>query len=149
ARILRENLAPILDLAQKLDIRVGFECEPGLFIEWAAELRALIDDLNSPILGANLDIGHSLVMGEDIPATLKLLHDRIWNCHIEDLPSSAGKPKHYHLIPGTGTLDWNSLKSSLAAIGYARHLTVELYSFPDRPSYAARESFKFLEPIFR
>ena len=61
---LRESLGPVLELAEKLKIRVGIECEPLLFIEWAQELRDLIDRMGSRMLGANLDIGHSVVMGE-------------------------------------------------------------------------------------
>jgi protein FrlC len=141
---LRESLAPVLETAEKLKIRVGFECEPGLFIEWATELRELIDRLGSKMLGANLDIGHSVVLGEDIPATLKLLKGRIWNCHIEDIPGR----KHYHLIPGQGTMDWVALKQALQAIKYDRFLTVELYSHPDRPVEAARESIAYLRTIF-
>ena len=101
---LRESLGLVLETAEKLKVRVGIECEPGLFIEWATELRELIDRLGSKMLGANLDIGHSVVLGEDIPPTLKLLNGRIWNCHIEDLPGR----KHYHLIPGQGTMDWSA-----------------------------------------
>jgi sugar phosphate isomerase/epimerase len=141
---LRESLKPILELAEKLEVGVGFECEPGLFIEWATELHALIDNVGSPMLGANLDIGHSIVMGEEIPATLKLLKGRIWNCHIEDL---MGR-KHYHLIPGRGNIDWQALHQSLAHIGYDRFLTVELYSYPDQPIEAATESAGFLRSIF-
>jgi fructoselysine 3-epimerase len=141
---LRESLAPVLETAEKLKIRVGFECEPGLFVEYATELRELIDRLGSKMLGANLDIGHSVVLGEDIPATLKLLKGRIWNCHIEDIPGR----KHYHLIPGQGTMNWTGLKQALLDIKYDRFLTVELYSHPDRPVEAAQQSMDYLRTIF-
>ncbi len=141
---LVENLKPILDVAQKLNIRIGMECEPMLFIEWATELKQLIDDLQSPMLGANLDIGHSVVLGEKIPAILKLLRGRIWNCHIEDIPGR----KHYHLIPGEGTMNWQALKKALLAIEYDRFLTVELYTYPDQPVQAAKKSIAFLRKIF-
>jgi protein FrlC len=141
---LRESLSPILETAEKLKIHVGIECEPMLFVEYATELRELIDRLGSKMLGANLDIGHSVVLGEDIPATLKLLDGRIWNCHIEDIPGR----KHYHLIPGQGTMDWAKLKSALEAIRYDRFLTVELYTYPDRPIEAAQESMAYLTTIF-
>jgi len=142
--LLKESLKPILEAAEKFGVRVGIECEPMLFIEWATELRALIDEMQSPMLGANLDIGHSVVLGEDIPATVKLLGDRIWNCHIEDIPGR----KHYHLIPGEGTLNWPALHDALAAINYQRFLTVELYTYPDRPREAAEKSIAYLKPIF-
>jgi sugar phosphate isomerase/epimerase len=141
---LRESLGPVLETAEKLKVRVGIECEPMLFIEWAQELRGLIDRIGSRMLGANLDIGHSVVLGEDIPGALKLLDGRIWNCHIEDIPGR----KHYHLIPGQGTMDWSGLKDALIAAKYDRFLTVELYTYPDRPVEAAQESIAYLEPIF-
>ena len=139
----RESLKPILDMAQKLHIHIGIECEPGLLVEWATELRDLIDTLGSPMLGANLDIGHSVVLGEDVPSALKLLRGRIWNCHIEDLPGR----KHYHLIPGLGTFDFAALKRSLDSIGYERFVTVELYTYPDQPKVAARQSIAHLRKV--
>lgn len=144
ARQLRESLKPVLEMAQKLDVHIGIESEPGLFIEWATELADLIQTMKSPMLGANLDIGHSVVIGEPIGKTLQLLQGRIWNCHIEDL---LGR-KHYHLIPGHGDLDWEKLKRQLAAIGYPHFLTVELYTYPDSPAKAARQSIHFLAPRF-
>jgi len=141
---LRESLVPVLETAEHLKIHVGIECEPMLFIEWATELRELIDRLGSRMLGANLDLGHSVVLGEDIPTITKLLNGRIWNCHIEDIPGR----KHYHLIPGQGTMDWVKVKDSLEAIKYDRFLTVELYTYPDRPQEAARESMAYLSTIF-
>jgi fructoselysine 3-epimerase len=143
-RQLRESLMPVLELAEKLKIRVGIETEPGLLIEWSTELRELIDRLGSKMLGANLDFGHAVVQGEDLPTIIKLLDGRIWNCHIEDLPGR----KHYHLIPGTGTIDWQDLRAALAAIGYDRFLTVELYTYPDRPVEAAEQSLAYLSTIF-
>ncbi|MGC9259612.1 MAG: sugar phosphate isomerase/epimerase family protein [Phycisphaerae bacterium] len=142
--VLMEALKEILEKAEQLNIRVGIECEPMLFIEWAAELRELIDDVNSPLLGANLDIGHAVVQGEPIAKILKLLQGRIWNCHIEDI---AGR-KHYHLIPGEGTLNWHALKKALMAINYDRFLTVELYTCVDQPVAAAQKSIAFLKRLY-
>lgn len=142
-RQLHESLHPVLERAEKLQVRVGIESEPMLFIEWAAELRELIDRVGSRMLGANLDIGHSVVLGEDIAATVKLLDGRIWNCHVEDIPGR----KHYHLIPGTGNLDWQGLKKALVAAKYDRFLTVELYTCVDHPREAAEQSIAFLGAI--
>ena len=94
--------------------------------------------------GANLDIGHSQVLGEDIPDSVKLLGDRIWNLHVEDIPGR----KHYHLIPGEGTLDWSGLRNALVAIKYERYLTVELYTHTANPVEAAQKSFAFLSKHF-
>lgn len=139
-----ESIKPILDAAQKLGVNVGIECEPGLFLEYVAELRDWIDRLNHPCFGANLDIGHSIVIGETIEGAVGTLAGRIWNLHVEDLPGR----KHYHMIPGEGTFDWQKLKRALEKINYDRFLTVELYTHTAEPQLAAERSFAFLNRLF-
>ncbi|MGB7161376.1 MAG: sugar phosphate isomerase/epimerase family protein [Tepidisphaeraceae bacterium] len=140
-----ESIKPILDLAAALNLRVGIECEPGLYLEYVAELREWIDRLGHPGFGANLDVGHSQVIGESIPDAVKLLAGRIWNLHVEDIPGR----KHYHTIPGGpgGTLDWQALRAALVEIGYDRFLTVELYTETADPHAAARKSYEFLSRV--
>ena len=145
AKQFAESIRPILDRAEHLGIDVGIECEPGLYLEYVAELREWIDRLGHPRLGANLDIGHSQVIGESIPEVVKLLEGRIWNLHVEDIPGR----KHYHMIPGQGTLDWQALKGALQGIKYQRFLTVELYTHWQNPQEAADQSYQFLSRVFK
>src|SRR3954447_5889320 len=145
AKQFAESIRPILERADQLNVNVGIECEPGLYLEYVAELREWLDRLGHPRFGANLDVGHSQVIGESIPDAVKLLGERIWNLHVEDIPGR----KHYHMIPGEGTLDWNALRDALAAIGYNRYLTVELYTHTADPQSAAEKSFRFLSERFR
>lgn len=150
AALLRENLARVLDAAERWGIRVGIECEPGLYVEWAEELRGLIDEMGSPLLGANLDVGHSLVAGEDIPAVIELLAGRIWNVHIEDIArcGSRRRPKHYHLVPGEGAMDFVAIRDALQRAAYVGFVTVELYTCPDQPAEAARRAMAHLREVF-
>ena len=145
ARQFAESIKPLLDHADRLGVDVGIECEPGLFLEYVAELREWINRLNHARLGANLDIGHSQVIGETIPYEIEMLRGRIWNMHVEDIPGR----KHYHLIPGEGTLDWHSFKSALDRVAYDRFLTVELYTHTENPQEAAEKSFQFLSAVFQ
>jgi sugar phosphate isomerase/epimerase len=139
-RQFAQSIMPLLDQADRLSVNIGIECEPGLFLEYADELHDWIGRLNHPRLGANLDVGHSQVLGESIPAAVKLLAARIWNLHVEDIPGR----KHYHMVPGEGTLDWPGLFGALRSIAYDRYLTVELYTHTADPQDAAERSFEFL-----
>ena len=139
-----ESMKPILDAAAAMDLRVGIECEPGLFLEYVAELNDWIDRLGSPYFGANLDIGHSQVIGESVPDVVRALRGRIWNMHVEDI---SGR-KHYHKIPGEGTLDWNGFRDAVNEIRYDRYLTVELYTQTHAPQVAADKSLAFLRDLF-
>jgi fructoselysine 3-epimerase len=144
ARQFVESIKPVLDRADTMSVDLGIECEPGLYLEYVAELREWINRLNHPRLGANLDIGHSQVIGETIPYEVEMLRGRIWNMHVEDIPGR----KHYHMIPGEGTLDWQSLKLALERINYDRYLTVELYTHTENPQEAAEKSFQYLTAVF-
>ena len=144
AKQFAESIKPILDRADAQNINVGIECEPGLFLEFVTELKEWIDRLNHPRFGANLDVGHSQVLGENIPDCVRLLGKNIWNLHVEDIPGR----KHYHMIPGQGTLDWAGLRAALKEINYTRFLTVELYTHTEKPHEAAEKSFQFLTPLF-
>jgi sugar phosphate isomerase/epimerase len=107
-------------------------------------LHDWIARLQHPRFGANLDVGHSHVMGEDITKVVKQLAGKIWNLHIEDLPGR----KHYHMIPGEGNYDWQPLRRALADVKYDRFATVELYTHTQDPQAAAEKSFAFLRSHF-
>lgn len=139
-RLLEDGLKRVLELADRHGVNVGVECEPGLYVEYAHELKSWIERMGHPRLGANLDVGHSQVLGEDIPSAVRLLQGRIWNLHVEDIPGR----KHYHLIPGQGTMDWTALAEVLREINYDRWTTVELYTQTEQPEAAARQARAFL-----
>ncbi len=139
--VLTENLLRVCDRAEQAGgIRVGIETEPGLFIETSAELAELISRVGSPLLGANLDLGHAHVGGETAAEAVGRLTDRIWNVHVEDLPGR----KHYHLVPGEGDYDFKAARRALVEGGYDRYATVELYTCADRPGQAARQALPVL-----
>jgi protein FrlC len=139
-----ESMKPILDVAESLGIDVGIECEPGLYVEYVEELAGWCDRLGSRRLGANLDVGHSVVIGESVAVEVRRMKGRIWNLHVEDLPGR----KHYHMIPGEGTFPWAELKSVLVEVGYDRFATVELYTHWQNPQEAAERSYRFLSGLF-
>jgi sugar phosphate isomerase/epimerase len=138
-----ESLGRVLEMADREKVNVGVECEPGLLVEWVEELADWIRRMKHPRLGANLDIGHCRVMGESIPRAIEKLEGRIWNLHVEDI---AGR-KHYHLIPGEGTIDWKAMVRALRRVGYERYLTVEVYTHTEKPFEAAVKSYRFLRDL--
>jgi len=142
-RRLHESLGEVLDYAAERSVGIGIEYEPGLLIERYEELAALIDAMDSPCLGANLDLGHSHVLGEDPTTVITGLSPKIFHVHIEDIRDR----KHYHLIPGIGEMDFAALFTMLHAHGYGGFATVELYTYPHPPREAATEALRYLRNI--
>lgn len=139
-----ESLALLCERADQLNLELSVEYEPGLLIERWVELRALIERVDHPRLGANLDLGHARCAGEDPIEAIYGLAGRIWSVHIEDIKGR----KHFHLVPGQGDMDLKGALGALDAVGYTGPLTVELYTYAQTQEggdeRAAREALTHL-----
>lgn len=139
-RYLKESLSEVLDYAASRGVRVGMEYEPGLLIENCEELHGLIAEMGCDNFGVNLDLGHSYLLGEDPGRVISSFSSKIFHTHLEDIRDR----KHYHLIPGEGEIDFNQIFDALESISYSGFATVELYTYPDCPAYAAAKAYDFL-----
>lgn len=138
--LLVDSLGRLCEEAERVGVRVGVEYEPGLLVERARELSEVFERVRSPLLGANLDIGHSWLDGEAPEEAIGLLAGRIWNVHVEDIANR----KHFHLIPGLGDLPFDRYLDALDRAGYDGYYTVELYTYPDQPDEAGRMALDYL-----
>lgn len=135
-----ENLKQICEEAERLGIKVGIEYEPELWIETAAQVREVIEQVGSSALGVNYDIGHSFLNNEDPKDVVDLVGKRIWNVHIEDISDST----HFHKIPGEGEIPFEHYFRELERANYAGFYTVELYTYANSPDTAGRQSLSYL-----
>lgn len=138
---LKNALRDIISHASRCGVRVGLEYEPGMLIEYSVELAALIGEMDSPWLGANLDLANSHILGEDPDEVLTTLSGRVFHVHLEDIKDRA----HHHLIPGRGDMDFKSLFALHERHSYRGFFTVELYTCPDEPQDAAKKAFDYLK----
>jgi len=138
-----ESLKRICEIAEKNDICVGIEYEPGLLVERANEVLEVIERVGSSKLGVNFDIGHSHLVAENPLLTTRALAGRIWNVHVEDIAGG----KHFHLPPGDGTLPIAEYLRALRSIGYQNFLTVELYSYPEQPDAVGQRAISHLQTL--
>ncbi|ELZ34185.1 sugar phosphate isomerase/epimerase [Halogeometricum pallidum JCM 14848] len=141
---LLSSLDDILDYAEPRGVDVGIEFEPELLVECTDEALDLIDDVGRNGLGINLDLGHSAVYGEQLRETVEKAAGHITGVHLEDIAGGV-RGKHYHLVPGDGDLDFAEAFAALDDVGYDGFVTLELYTYPDRPDEAARRAFEALE----
>ena len=143
--LLRESLKELVAYAAGRCVRIGIEYEPSLLVERYEELVDMLREIDSPCLGANLDLGHSHVQRESAEAVISGLSGSIFHIHMEDIRGS----KHYHLIPGQGDMDFAALFSTLEDNGYNGFVTVELYTYPHEPESAAQQAFAYLQTVLQ
>ena len=146
---LAGGLGKVLEHASQSGVPLGFEPEPGMFIDRLDRYGDLLQTLAERGIGTDLllltiDVGHLHCQGE-LPIADKLTQwaGRLANVHIEDMRSGV----HEHLMFGEGEIDFPPVIAALAQIGYAGLVAVELTRHAHVGPQAARQAFDFLRPL--
>lgn len=140
---INKSLFEVLEFAEKNNVSICMEYEPGLLIEKSDDVFELSKNFKN--LGLNLDTCHVEVLNEDFSKVIHKFKHKIFHTHISDCKNSI----HYHLIPGYGEIDFTDIFSNLKEINYDGFLTAELYTYTETPKEAASETFIFLNNLIQ
>jgi sugar phosphate isomerase/epimerase len=143
---LVEALQPVIVHAEKADMVLAFEPEPGMFVDRLSRFEELDDRIRHPLFQLTMDLGHVHCLSEgEIPLLLRRWRARLANIHIEDMVRGT----HEHLMFGEGTMDFPPIFQALHEIGFQGGIHVEL----SRQSHMAVEAVKaaavFLKPLIK
>ncbi len=139
---LTEGCQRLCDIANKENVRLAFEPEPGMFIDTMPKFEELFARVDHPRFGLTLDVGHLQCMNE-LPISKHILkwRNRLWNIHIEDMKKGV----HEHLMFGEGDVDFNDIFTTLRQIDYKGGVYVELSRHSHAAVETARKSLAFLK----
>jgi sugar phosphate isomerase/epimerase len=138
---LAAGCAEVIEHAGARKMNLGFEPEPGMFIERFSQYERLLALVDSPVFGLTIDIGHvHCVEDGSIADFLRHWAPRLFNVHIEDMRKGV----HEHLRFGEGEIDFASVMQALREIGYTGGVHVELSRHSHMAPEVARESIAFL-----
>jgi L-ribulose-5-phosphate 3-epimerase len=141
---LVEALRPVLDHAERMDLPLAFEPEPGMFIDTLDRFARLDERVRHPLFDLTIDVGHVHCSAEgDLPELLRDWRTRIRNIHIEDMIQGV----HEHLMFGEGTMDFPPIFRTLHAISYRGGVHVELSRHSHMGVEAVRDAAAFLKPF--
>jgi sugar phosphate isomerase/epimerase len=132
---------PCVEVAEKVEVGLLIEPEPGLLIEHFGQYEKFMERIDSPWVGLNFDIGHAYCVGEDPQDWVERMAPHTRHYHFEDI---AATRVHQHLVPGRGAIDFAATLSEIAKTGYDGFITVELYPYIENPDEAAREAREYL-----
>lgn len=140
---LAEGLRAVCERARATGVVIGFEPEPGMYLEdmaGFARIRALVPD---PALRLTLDVGHAhLTEPDGAEATVRAWARDIVNVHLEGMRRGL----HDHLVPWEGDLDVLGAVRALVATGYRGPATFELSRHSHDAVRIARRAFDFVAP---
>ena len=130
--------------AEKSGVNVAIEPEPLLVVNDTDDMIRLMEEVGSPNLKVNLDIGHAYITDPDLPGSIKRLGSAIVHAHIEDIKDKV----HNHLELGQGDIDFAAMHGAFMGIGYDRYYTVDLFRLGDDPSGVATRTLAALRERF-
>jgi sugar phosphate isomerase/epimerase len=143
ARLI-DGLQPVLRHAERREMTLGFEPEPGMFIDTMDSFAELAAGIDSPRFRLTLDVGHLHCLGEvPIPDVILQWRELLVNVHIEDMRRGV----HEHLMFGEGELDFPPILAALSKAEYMGGLHVELSRHSHDAPRAARQAHEFLSRL--
>ena len=111
------------------------------------EFNAYIDSINSPFLRGCLDIGHTVLVGQN-PASFirKMGADRLCALHVHDVSGHEDS----HTLPYYGIIHWDEVTQALKEIGYKGEITLEADNFMrNTPKELMPEAEKYMATVAR
>ena len=138
---LLAGLREVLDYADKKQVMIAFEPEPGMFIDTMPAYEELLARIDRPNLRLTLDVGHLQCQSElPIPDVIRRWAPHLANIHIEDMRRGV----HEHLMFGEGEIDFPPILQAFGEINYAGGLYVELSRHSHEGPTAAWRAYEFL-----
>lgn len=116
------KLRELVQLVERVGLRLALELLPGAFIAGTDGLLCLFAEIASPSLGFNFDTGHANACRENLSLIPAKLESRIFGTHLSD---NFGA-ENAKLCPGDGGIGWDRVLSALFVSGYRGSFDVEI-----------------------
>nr|WP_042185295.1 EboA domain-containing protein [Kibdelosporangium sp. MJ126-NF4]CEL16682.1 Sugar phosphate isomerase/epimerase [Kibdelosporangium sp. MJ126-NF4]CTQ88967.1 Sugar phosphate isomerase/epimerase [Kibdelosporangium sp. MJ126-NF4] len=136
------GVAKVLEEADRRQVKIGLEPEPGMYVQHLAQAMALRDELGKPeMFGITLDVGHCVAV-EPVNAAecVRRAAGLVVNVQLDDMRPGV----HEHLEFGEGELDLPGTLAALAEVGYSGVAAVELPRHSHAAPDVARRAFAAL-----
>lgn len=111
-------------LAESLKIHIGIENVWNKFLLSPLEMRGFIEQINSPYIGAYLDVGNVVLTGYP-EQWVRILGRHIKKVHFKDYRRDAGGLSGFVDLLA-GDVDWGKVMQAFSDIGYQGWFTAEM-----------------------
>jgi sugar phosphate isomerase/epimerase len=113
----------LVGVAEDSGVTLALEFEPDFVIGSTNEMLRLFEEVDSPCLCANLDLGHVFLVDDDPLASIRTLGEKIVHCHIENM----GAGVHRHRLPWDGDMDLKTYIDALKNAEFTGGMALDMY----------------------
>lgn len=133
------ELRKVVPEAERARILLCFENVWGGFLLSPLEMRAFVDQFQSPWVQAYFDIGNVMRFGypED---WINILGHRIKRVHVKDFKFTGGAGEGRFVMLTEGDVPWKEIMAALVRAGYRGFLSPEIGHDPNDPEQLQRVS---------
>jgi len=119
---LRAGLEAMLKVAEETGVKLALEnMLPDHLCSRTVDIRAFLDEFDTPLLGVCFDVGHANVGSENIQQAITALQDRIIAFHLHDNDGT----RDIHIQPPYGSIDWPALVAKLLSLDFPHPFSIE------------------------
>jgi sugar phosphate isomerase/epimerase len=115
----------LVEIAADFEVVLAEEFEPGFIVGSTADLLRLFDEVPSPYLAVNLDLGHVFLCDPDPLSSIRQVGHKVVHSHIENMRAGV----HDHMLPWVGDMDLAAYLQALADVGFDGGLALDLYKY--------------------
>jgi len=116
--------------AESRGIILAVKPHVGASVYNTATLIQMLDEIDSPGLGVNLDTLHIYRAGEDSSETIRKIGKKIVHVHLREYPNHPDRVNYEAApeeeIPGRGDVDFPKILKSLKDIGYDKAIDLDV-----------------------
>jgi sugar phosphate isomerase/epimerase len=120
-----ERTRELVAVAAGCGVVLANEFEPDFIVNSTERLLQLFDDIPSPHLAANLDLGHVFLDDPEPLQSIRLLGAKIVHVHIENMAAGV----HDHLLPQEGDMDLKAYLLALDGVGFRGGMALDIYKY--------------------
>ncbi|SDF38961.1 sugar phosphate isomerase/epimerase family protein [Terriglobus roseus] len=131
---------------KEYDIRMGLHNHGPHDIEWPSpfDVQKAIEPLDHRI-GYCIDVGHTLRIGVDPVAAIRMAGKRLFDLHVRDLTSADEKAEAVAM--GDGVMPTRQIFRALAEIEYPYYVDLELENHENDPMPDTLKSFAYMRKL--
>jgi sugar phosphate isomerase/epimerase len=122
--LISRRFAELTALAADIGARVAVEPHYNTVVCNVDRARQLVQSVDNPAFGIDLDISHFAIQGFDIDEVVKALAPFLLACEVKD--QIGVLPNFQFLIPGEGNFDYASFIRSMSNVGYDGSIAIEI-----------------------
>ena len=121
-----EALQRCAGYAESAQMKQSLEPHPFRYGATADALLRILEAVDSPALGVNVDPSHLFPAGDLPQISIYRLGDKVFHCHFSDNDGET----NVHWRPGMGTIDWEAVLRALKDTGFDGVVSLEFEDVP-------------------